>query len=165
VRPGVPEFMRDRGVPAADIVTPNQFELEYLGGSKVATRDHLVAALHHLRARGPKLVLVTSLVTAETPVDAIDVAACDADQVHLVRTPRLGRDFNGAGDAMAALFLVHYLRSRSAPRALAACCASIFGIIRRTAEAGSRELLLIEAQDEIVRPSRSFPVEAIASID
>ena len=30
VRPGIPEFMRDRAVPAATLVTPNQFELEYL---------------------------------------------------------------------------------------------------------------------------------------
>ncbi len=32
VRPGIPEFMREQAVPAADIVTPNQFELELLTG-------------------------------------------------------------------------------------------------------------------------------------
>src|SRR4051812_14461438 len=32
VRPGIPEFSRDRAVPAADIVTPNQFELAWLAG-------------------------------------------------------------------------------------------------------------------------------------
>src|SRR5215218_6715128 len=32
VRPGIPEFMRDHAVPAADIITPNQFELDYLSG-------------------------------------------------------------------------------------------------------------------------------------
>ena len=30
VRPGIPEFMRERAVPAADVITPNQFELDYL---------------------------------------------------------------------------------------------------------------------------------------
>jgi hypothetical protein len=30
VRPGIPEFFKGRAVPAADIVTPNQFELAYL---------------------------------------------------------------------------------------------------------------------------------------
>src|SRR6218665_945532 len=30
VRPGIPEFMREQAVPAADIVTPNQFELQFL---------------------------------------------------------------------------------------------------------------------------------------
>ena len=28
VREGVPEFMKEKAVPAADIVTPNQFELD-----------------------------------------------------------------------------------------------------------------------------------------
>ena len=32
VRPGIPQLMRDLVVPAADIITPNQFELEFLTG-------------------------------------------------------------------------------------------------------------------------------------
>ncbi len=32
VRPGIAEFMRDVAVPAADVVTPNQFELDLLTG-------------------------------------------------------------------------------------------------------------------------------------
>ena len=32
VREGVAEFMVGKAVPAADIITPNQFELEYLAG-------------------------------------------------------------------------------------------------------------------------------------
>ena len=34
VRPGIPEFMRERALPAADVVTPNQFELDYLSASQ-----------------------------------------------------------------------------------------------------------------------------------
>ena len=30
VREGIPEFMRTKAVPAANIITPNQFELDYL---------------------------------------------------------------------------------------------------------------------------------------
>ncbi|MCW2701006.1 MAG: pdxY, partial [Blastococcus sp.] len=33
VRPGIEEFMREVAVPAADIVTPNHFELDLLSGS------------------------------------------------------------------------------------------------------------------------------------
>ena len=33
VRPGIPEFMRDRVVPAADVITPNHFELDFLAGT------------------------------------------------------------------------------------------------------------------------------------
>lgn len=69
VRPGLPEFIRDHAVPAADLMTPNQFELEYLTGRTVETLDDALAATAALRERGPRLVLVTSL-TARTPIPA-----------------------------------------------------------------------------------------------
>ncbi len=51
VREGIPEFMRTKAVPAADIVTPNQFELDYLSGRASGTlrqtRD-AVKAVHDL---------------------------------------------------------------------------------------------------------------------
>jgi pyridoxine kinase len=165
VRAGIPEFMRDRMLPLADILTPNRFELEYLSGRAVATRDDLVAAMRLLLARGPRAILVTSADTTETPRDAADVVACGSSRAWLARAPRLAGAFNGAGDTMAALFLVHYLRSRSVPEALSASVSAIHGVLRRTAEAGERELLLVEAQDELVAPSRVFGVEAIAAFD
>ncbi len=75
VRPGIPDFMRDVAVPAADIVTPNQFELELLTGHTIATRADALAACERLHATGPNVVLVTSLLTDETPPDAIDLLA------------------------------------------------------------------------------------------
>ena len=71
-------------------------------------------------------------------------------------TPMLPLSVNGAGDAIAALFLFHRLRSGSAEAALVAAASSIFGLLRRTAEAGSREILTVAAQDEFVTPSRVF---------
>jgi pyridoxine kinase len=165
VRAGLPDFMRDRMLPAADILTPNRFELEYLSGRAAATRGDLVAAMRLLVARGPRAILVTSADTAETPDDAADVMACDGGGAWLSRAPRLAGAFNGAGDAMAALFLVHYLRGRSVPEALEASVSAIHGVLRRTAEAGARELLLVEAQDELVAPSQTFDVEVIAAFD
>ena len=38
---------------------------------------------------------------------------------------------------------------------------AIFGVLERTAEAGSREILLVEAQEEIVAPRRVFVAEQI----
>ena len=78
-----------------------------------------------------------------------------------VRTPKLPIAVNGAGDAIAALFFAHYLRSGSAAEALSRAASSVFGVLRRTAEAGSREMLLIDAQDEFVTPSRVFAAEPI----
>lgn len=71
VQPGIPELIRDRVVPVADVVTPNAFELAYLAGSggdpataipaAVDTPDALLAAVDRLRAMGPSTVLVTSI--------------------------------------------------------------------------------------------------------
>jgi pyridoxine kinase len=159
VRPGIPEFMKDQAVPAADIITPNQFELEYLAGRATPTLAAAKEAVAAVQLTGPRVVLVTSLHTDDTPDDAIDLLAGEGDRFWRVRTPRLSLSVNGAGDAIAALFFVHYARTRSAATALGEAAASTYGLMKRTEEAGSREVLTVAAQDEFVAPTRRFPVE------
>lgn len=156
VRPGIPEFIRDTAVPRADIITPNQFELEWLSGVSISTRADAVRAVEVLHRRGPATVLVTSLITAETPSDSIDMLASGPKGRFLVRTPRLDVNVNGAGDAIAALFFVHYATTRDEALAVTRAGSSIYGLLKRTAEAGSREILTVTAQDEFVSPSRAF---------
>jgi pyridoxine kinase len=161
VRPGIPEFMRAHAVPAADVITPNQFELDHLTGCTSAICRDAFAAIDALHALGPKAIMVTSLHTNETPPDAIDLVASDASGRFRVRTPRLPISVNGAGDAIAALFFAHYLLGGSAAEALSRAASAVFGVLRRTAEANSREILLIDAQDELVNPGQIFEVEKI----
>ena len=160
VRPGITEFLRDQALPAADITTPNRFEIELLTGLPATTLDGAKAACAMLAARlhpdGPRAVLLTSLRTEATPTDSIDMLATEGGDFHLLRTPLLPLDLNGAGDAIAALFLYHRLASGSAAVALEAAGSSIHGLLRRTAEAGAGELLTVAAQDEFVTPSRIF---------
>ncbi|GGE42711.1 pyridoxal kinase PdxY [Agaricicola taiwanensis] len=161
VRPGIPEFMRDRTVPAADIITPNQFELEYLSGMSVQSLSEAVAALKHVHSMGPRIVLVTSFRTNETPDDAIEMLVSDGAQRFRVRTPLLPLSINGAGDAIAALFFVHYLVTRDIAASLVKAASSIYGLLKRTAEAQSREILTVAAQDEFVSPTTLFQAESI----
>ena len=49
VAPGIPELMRDRVVPQAQVITPNQFELEFLTGRQVRSLDEVVAAAQAAR--------------------------------------------------------------------------------------------------------------------
>lgn len=161
VRPGIPEFMRDQAVPAADIITPNQFELDFLAGRTSETLPRLRAALAAVHALGPKVVVVTSLVLDGTPADAVDLVVSDTTGLHIVRTPRLDLSVNGAGDAIAALFLVHWLKSRDAAEALSKAASSIHGVLRRTRDAGSREILTVAAQDEFVTPSQTFNARSL----
>lgn len=163
VRPGIPEFMRDQALPVADVLTPNQFELEWLTGQPCRTLGDAKGAAAALRARmtpgGPRAVLVTSLRTAETPAGALDLLAMDEGGAWLLRTPLLPISANGAGDVIAALFLHHVLRSGDAKLALEEAGSSVHGLLRRTAGAGSREILLVQAQDEFVAPSERFRAE------
>jgi len=161
VRPGIPEFMKEKAIPVADIITPNQFELDYLSGLTTETLEDVKAAIRAVHQLGPRVILATSVQTRETPDDAIDLVAGADGQCWRVRTPKLSLSVNGAGDAIAALFFVHYARTRSAATALAEASASVFGLLKRTDEAGSREILTVAAQEEFVSPSYRFPVEEI----
>ena len=161
VRDGIPDLMKNKALPAADVITPNQFELDYLSGRATRTlrqsRD-AVKALHEL---GPRAVLVTSLHTDETPADSIDMLASDANGCFVLRTPRLPLAVNGAGDAIAALFFAHYLRDGKVGEALSLSASSIFGVLAKTAGMGAREIQLVSAQEDIVKPTRVFEAEML----
>jgi pyridoxine kinase len=163
VRDGIPEFMKAKAVPAADIITPNQFELDYLSGRGSATLRQARDAVKAVHDLGPRAILVTSLHTDETPDDAVDLLASDEKTCFRLRTPKLPLEINGAGDAIAALFFAHYLRSGKIGEALARAASSIFGVLSKTAEMGAREIQLVAAQDEIVNPSRLFETEELRS--
>ena len=161
VQPGIAEFMRAHAVPAAQIVTPNHFELDYLTGRTTTAIADVLSAIESLRKRGPRVVMVTSLVAEETPDDSIDLLASDDTGRYRLRTPKLPISVNGAGDAIAALFFAHHLRTGSAAEAMSRAASAVFGILKRTSDMGSREILLIEAQDEIVNPGRLFRSEPV----
>jgi pyridoxine kinase len=162
VHKGIPEFMRDKAVTAADVITPNQFELNFLSGRNSKTLVQACDSVKAVHDLGPRAILVTSLHTAETPQDAIDLLASDPSGCFRLRTPRLPLSVNGAGDAIAALFFAHYLRSGRINNALSRAASGVFGVLAKTAEAGKREIQLVSAQDEIVEPSRLFEAEAVS---
>ena len=161
VRPGILELLRDVAVPVADVVTPNHFELDVLSGLQTRSLASVKEAVAAVQALGPRTVLTTSLAAEDTPEDAVDLLASSEGRHFRVRTPRLGVSVNGAGDAIAALFLAHLLRRGSAADALSGAAASVFGLLARTEAAGSREVLLVEAQEELVAPTRVFEVDEV----
>jgi pyridoxine kinase len=156
VRPGIPELMRRKVVPAAQIITPNQFELVSLTGLPVSTMAELLNAADAARSLGPDVILITSVVRGDAPPGEIDMVAVSADGAWLVRTPRLAQTFTGSGDVTAATFLARLLEKWDVPQALAYTAAVIYGLLEVTVGSGRVELALIGAQDEFIRPSHSF---------
>lgn len=155
VREGIPAFFRERAVPRAKIITPNQFELEHLTQRSIKTLDDAREACIATHGMGPDIVLLTSLLHTKTPDGAIQMMASSrSGEQYLATTPLLPLTPapNGAGDCTAALFLAHMLSGEGMKNALAKTAASIFGLFEETQKAGTRELALIQAQDHFVKP-------------
>jgi pyridoxine kinase len=156
VRPGIPEFMRDTVVPMADVLTPNHFELDFLAGGSTSTLASILDAVEEVRARGPRDVLVTSVVHGDVPEGSLDVVAVSDEGAWVVTTPLLPIAPNGCGDVTAALYLAHLRTSASPAVALERTTASVFAILEQTLAAGTREIQLVAAQDAIAAPTPTF---------
>lgn len=163
VRDDIPDFMRDRLVPAADVVIPNRFELALLTAADIDSLETAVEAARSLIAKGPQLVVVTSLERPETPADKMEMLAVAADAAWLVETPRLVFPVapNGSGDATAALFTAFYLEDRAIENALSRTASAIYAVMEATLASGERELALIKIQDRLADPRRSFKARRV----
>jgi pyridoxine kinase len=161
VRPGIPEYMRDTVVPRADIITPNQFELDFLAGRTTGTLAEVLDAVDVVRAGGPRDVLVTSVLHADIPEGTLDLVAVSDEGAWAVNTPLLPITPNGCGDVTAALYLAHLRTSRSPETALAGTASSVFAVLEQTIAAGTREIQLVAAQDALAEPPMNFEVRRL----
>ena len=165
VSDNIPPLLRDKVVPVADIITPNQFELGYLTGKEASDIDSTLDAVGAARAMGPDTVLVTSANRPDQPEDTIEMLVVDNHGRWLVQTPRLPFKRNGSGDVTCALFTGHYIEAAGAPdaakQALAKTASSVFDLLENTYKTDSPELLLIESQDAYANPRLQFEVTEI----
>lgn len=157
----IPPLLRDKVVPVADIITPNQFELGYLTDHEVGTLEQTLEAVKAAQEIGPKTVLVTSVKRPETPEETIEMLAVDGDRAFIVATPFLPFKRNGSGDVTAALFTGHYVETHDAKLALKRTASSVYDLLHNTYEADSQELQLIESQDVFAKPQMQFHVEEL----
>lgn len=158
VHPDIPVLLRERVVPQADLITPNQFELGFLTGTEPDDLESTLAAVERAREMGPSTVLVTSVLQPDRPADTIEMLAVHDDGAWIVRTPHLPMKANGSGDVTAALFTAHLLDTGDAGLALGRTVSSVFDLLQTTLDSGRRELQLIQSQDAIATPRMQFDV-------
>ncbi|WP_422733348.1 pyridoxal kinase PdxY [Micromonospora sp. WMMD558] len=161
VRPGIPEYLRDVVVPRADVITPNQFELDFLAGRTTTSLDEVLEAVDAVRATGPRHVLVTSVLHGDVPEGSLEMVAVSDEGAWAVTTPLLPISPNGGGDVTAALYLAHLSTAASPATALERTTSSIFAVFEATLAAGTRELQLVAAQDAIADPPVRFPARRL----
>jgi pyridoxine kinase len=161
VAPAIPVLLRDRVVPAADLITPNQFELGYLTGTEPDSLESTLESVDLARASGPRTVLVTSVERPDREEGTIEMLAVDDRGAWVVQTPLLPMKANGSGDVTAALFTAHYRRTADAADALARTASSVFDLLTNTHESGERELQLVESQEAYAHPRMQFEVRQV----
>jgi len=161
VHPAIPVLLREKVVPAADLVTPNQFELGFLTGTEPRTVEETLASVDLVRGMGPSTVLVTSVERPDAPANTIEMMAVTGDGAWIVQTPRLPLKANGSGDVTAALFTAHLLSSGQPGVALARTASSVFDLLQTTLDSGERELQLVQSQEAIANPRMQFEVRQL----
>jgi pyridoxine kinase len=166
VHPDIPSVFNDVLIPCADIITPNQFELELLTGLDTSNMKNLKDAVKILHEKGPRVILVTSChekTAGKSESKTLDMIVSDGNEQWRITTPELSFNFivSGTGDLCTAIFLSRYIESANIKTALEMTASSIYGVLEATHKAGVRELLLVNAQKELVKPSNSFKSETI----
>ncbi len=161
VAPAIPVLLRERVVPVADIITPNQFELGFLTETEPDTIESTLASADLAREMGPRTVLVTSVERPDREPDTIEMMVVDDSGAWIVQTPLLPMKANGSGDVTAALFTAHYLASGDPADALARTTSSVWDLLRTTHESGERELQLVESQEFYANPRMQFEVRRL----
>ncbi|AZS40490.1 pyridoxal kinase PdxY [Microbacterium oxydans] len=161
VAPAIPVLLRERVVPVADIITPNQFELGFLTDTEPDTLESTLASVDLAHAMGPRTVLVTSVERPDREEGTIEMLAADEKGAWLVQTPHLPMKANGSGDVTAALFTAHYVETGSAKVALERTASSVYDLLKATLESGERELQLVEAQEFYANPRLQFTARQV----
>ncbi|QEI06119.1 pyridoxal kinase PdxY [Pigmentiphaga aceris] len=161
VRPGIPDFLRSRALQYASIITPNHYEFELLHGTSIESTQAAVDAARELlgnpRNPGPQTVIITSLRTADLPSDQLSTLVVTADHAWVIHTPFIDLDPlpNGMGDVFSAVVLGHVVNGRPIEQAAALGVSSLYALVSRTLP-GKRDLPLVAAQDQLIRPSEMF---------
>jgi len=180
------EVYRTKVLPIANVVTPNQFEVEQLTGIHIETLDDALKACRALHDMGPSLVFITSMILDETS-DKMTIIASrrsqmmkdggeSEDEAWKIETPILDGVYTGTGDLTASLMLGHTAKNpEDLKGALEKVISTMQLVIQRTQQhamqnaqtddwkddVSARELQLIQSKKDIEDPSLLFTAEQI----
>jgi len=173
------EVYRDVAVPAATVLTPNQFEIELLAGTgPLDSLEAAARACDALHARGPHTVVVTSMHAPGDRDDLLVFASTTRPQGPApprggdgrvrrctVRFRRLDAQFTGTGDLLSALLLAWlHKRPGDLEGAVTRAVATAQQTVRSTMARAGRLAASVERSAEVCRARELRLVENIPSI-
>ncbi|XP_074102309.1 pyridoxal kinase [Cotesia typhae] len=163
------EIYKKEIVPLADIITPNQFELELLTDKKIATISDVQNAMKYLYGQGPKTVVVSS-IDINNELTAIAGDSKDGKMIKL-DIPKIPLSYVGSGDLFAALFLAHSTLQNNLKEALEKTINTLHAVLLNTMEhakkyedkgaqeARKKELRLIQSKNIIENPTTKLKAD------
>jgi pyridoxine kinase len=169
-------------LPLADVITPNQFEIEQLTGISIQSIQDAQNACCILHDIGVSTVLITSIVIEgekctdieelKPPPDSIGMFASRrqkqvdsdrTDEQYILYAPRLDGQFTGTGDITAALFLAYTAERDGAvdggshlAYSLEKLGGTMNAIVQRTANAASKKKPASDIQKATIVCSREL---------
>ncbi|XP_070517717.1 pyridoxal kinase isoform X3 [Cardiocondyla obscurior] len=153
----VPEALKDiyknEIVPLADVITPNQFELELLTDEKVTNMSELQKSIKKLHQNGPKTVAISSTEFSNT---LITVVSTIKDNTLLkISIPKIPATFTGSGDLFAALFLAYEYLENDMKATIEKTINSLYSVLLNTYEHSK------VYEDNEAQPSRRIELRLI----
>ncbi|XP_014479960.1 PREDICTED: pyridoxal kinase [Dinoponera quadriceps] len=171
----VPESLKkiykEEIIPLADVLTPNQFELELLTDKKITSMSELQNALKELHQIGPQTIAVSS-TELNSKLTAV-VSATKDDTLIKMDIPKIPATFTGSGDLFAALFLAHIHLQNDIKIAMEKTLNSLYSVLLNTYEysktyasdesqpARKIELRLIQSKNNIENPETRLIAEPL----
>jgi pyridoxine kinase len=143
VADGILDVVRHRLLPAASMITPNQFELELLSGMTAGDSDTLRAAAAAIAGQRRIDIVATGCTLADTPEGQVETILCADGRLSRFATPRLPIRPYGTGDLLAGLIAAHLAKGIAIEAAVRLAVETIFAVLVRTQEAGSAEMCLV----------------------
>ncbi|WAH58878.1 pyridoxal kinase PdxY [Pseudomonas silvicola] len=159
----VSDFLLNEAAAVADLVCPNQLELNTFCGRAAQSLDDCVAMARLLLARGPKAVLVKHLAYPGKAAEDFEMLLVTAEGGWHLRRPLLAfpRQPVGVGDLTSGLFLARLLLGDSKVAAFEFAAAAVHEVLLETQACASYELELVRAQDRIVHPRLRFEAQRL----
>lgn len=101
-------------LPLADILTPNQFELNFMSNQPVNTLAQAKSALHHIISKPTQIAIATGIENQQTIHDI----CLHNSEIYDISAPLFDNGVSGAGDAFASLFLSQMIKGQTINTAL-----------------------------------------------
>ena len=143
VADGILETVRTRLVPAASLITPNQFELELLAGREAKDVAGLLAACAKISAQGVRHVVATGCTLADTPDGQVETILCTGERLARFATRRLPIRPCGTGDLLAGLIAAQLAKGAAIDVAVHGAVDAVFAVLVRTEREGAAEMCLV----------------------